>query len=195
MKKTILFSTLLAVFLNIVQFVRSQPSPEAAFSPSWAQATPTPNPGAPVLKAASATPATASTVAEVEAKLQQAGLKPNYAELYLRVQAATGTPWQILASVHRIETGQRGDTAVTSYAGAVGPMQFMPATFKAYAVDGDSDGVKNINDLEDAMFSAGRYLAANGAARGNYSNALYRYNHSWTYVNSVLATARKLGLS
>lgn len=73
-------------------------------------------------------------------------------------------------------------------------MQFMPATFRAYGQDGDGDGTRTITDLEDAMLSAGHYLASNGAASGNHRQALYRYNHSWSYVDHVLTTARRLGL-
>jgi membrane-bound lytic murein transglycosylase B len=73
-------------------------------------------------------------------------------------------------------------------------MQFMPATFSHYGADGDGDGTRNIHDLDDALLSAGRYLAANGAAKGQYQNALYHYNHSYAYVNQTLGIARKLGL-
>jgi membrane-bound lytic murein transglycosylase B len=99
----------------------------------------------------------------------------------------------LLAAVHYVESGQRGDTTVSSYAGAQGPMQFMPATFRAYAVDGDGDGVANIYDVHDAVFSASKYLAANGAASGNVTNALFRYNHSMAYVQKVLGIARGFG--
>jgi len=44
------------------------------------------------------------------------------------------------------------------------------------------------------MLTAGRYLAANGARTGNYSGALYQYNHSYTYVSQVRALAARLGL-
>jgi membrane-bound lytic murein transglycosylase B len=70
----------------------------------------------------------------------------------------------------------------------------MPATFNHYAVDGNGDGVKDIHNVDDAMYTAGRYLAAGGAARGQYSSALYNYNHSWDYVSHVMSVARSLGL-
>ena len=92
------------------------------------------------------------------------------------------------------ETGQRGDTTITSYAGAIGPMQFMPATFRAYSLDGDGDGVKSITDLDDAVFSGANYLRAGGADKGRYHTALYNYNHSNVYVGKVLTIARRLGL-
>lgn len=119
--------------------------------------------------------------------------KGDFTALYAAAGSRFGVSPAILAAVHFVETGQRGDTTVASYAGAQGPMQFMPSTFRAYAVDGDGDGVARINDVHDAVFSAARYLAANGAASGNVTGALYRYNHSNTYVNKVLGIARGFG--
>jgi membrane-bound lytic murein transglycosylase B len=113
--------------------------------------------------------------------------------LYNAAGARFGVNPAILAAVHMVETGQRGDTTVASYAGAQGPMQFIPSTFRAYAVDGDGDGVANIYDVHDAVFTAAKYLAANGAASGNITNALFRYNHSMAYVNKVLNIARSYG--
>ena len=73
-------------------------------------------------------------------------------------------------------------------------MQFMPATFRIYAQDGDGDGAKDIHNLDDAMLTAGHYLAAGGATRRQYSTALYHYNHSSSYVGKVLNLAHRLGL-
>jgi len=113
--------------------------------------------------------------------------------LYVEAEKIYGVPRQILAAVHYVETGQRGDTTVASYAGAQGPMQFMPSTFSAYAQDGDGDGLALINDVHDAIYTAAQYLAANGASSGNVSAALYRYNHSSSYVEHVLSIARSFG--
>ncbi len=70
-----------------------------------------------------------------------------------------------------------------SVAGAQGPMQFMPATWKSYGRGGD------IQDPRDAILAAGRFLAAAGAARSE-SGALYRYNPSPLYVTAVSRYAR-----
>jgi len=54
-----------------------------------------------------------------------------------------------------------------SWAGAMGQMQFMPSTFRAYAIDGDGDGRIDLwSSLPDAMHSAGRYLRAAGWRAG-----------------------------
>jgi membrane-bound lytic murein transglycosylase B len=82
--------------------------------------------------------------------------------------------------------------------GAVGLVQFMPSTALRYAHDADGDGRADMFDLDDALSSLGRYLKALGwpsevddaeAAR----QALYGYNRSTRYVNTILAVAEKLG--
>lgn len=118
-----------------------------------------------------------------------------YDSIYAEAEKKYGVSRYLIAAVHYVETGQSGDTTRTSYAGAQGPLQFMPNTFRAYAQDGDGDGQALINDAHDAIFSAAKYLAANGAAAGNVSNALYRYNHSYAYVNRVLSLARSFGFT
>lgn len=206
LKITILASTSLAIMLNLVQFsVNFNRSSRDALADSSAVAPAKPIIGkTTAVKAATPTPtpapATVTAIpapdpaADAAAKLTAAGLNPVYAPNYLAVQAQTGTPWQLLAAVHRIETGQSGDTTRKSYAGATGPMQFMPATFAHYAMDGDGDGRKVISDLDDALLSAGNYLRAGGADKGKYNQALYNYNHSNTYVANVLRIAHQLGL-
>lgn len=50
-----------------------------------------------------------------------------------------------------------------SWAGAMGQMQFMPSTYRAYAVDGDDDGRINLwQSVPDAMYSAAHYLKRAG---------------------------------
>jgi len=66
-----------------------------------------------------------------------------------------------------------------------------PAMIKkygGYGVDGDNpaDGIADPDDLEDAIYSAANYLAASGAAQGNYRKAVFAYNHATWYVNEVL---------
>ncbi len=126
--------------------------------------------------------------------LEKAGLSSAFVNQYTQASAAYNVPWEVIAAVHYVETGQRGSTIVTSYAGAQGPMQFMPSTFTAYAVDGDGNGVTDINNVDDAIMTAAAYMAANGADRGDLVNALYRYNHDMGYVNHVLSIAHSIGL-
>jgi hypothetical protein len=75
---------------------------------------------------------------------------------------------------------------------AVGPMQFIPSTWAAYATDGNADGVASPHNVYDAAATAGRYLCAGGSdlrTSSGAAEAVYRYNHSSEYVRWVLAFA------
>lgn len=115
----------------------------------------------------------------------------SFDSIYAGAESAFGVDARILKAVHYVETGMSGSTAKSSYAGAVGPMQFLPSTFRAYAYDGNGDGVKDITNVYDAIYSAARYLKACGYP--DVRQALYGYNHSDSYVNKVLGVARSLG--
>lgn len=122
-------------------------------------------------------------------------IPPEFLGMY-QAAASTceGLDWTILAAVHKVETGF-GTGKATSSAGAQGPMQFMPATFKAYGVDGNGDGTTDVNDLEDAVFSAANLLCANSAGDpARLATAIWNYNHSDAYVNEVLALASSYGV-
>ena len=50
-----------------------------------------------------------------------------------------------------------------SYAGAMGYGQFMPSSYRQYAVDGDGDGKRDLfNDLDDVFASVAKYFAQKG---------------------------------
>ena len=109
-------------------------------------------------------------------------------------QTCDGMDWTLLAAVHKTETSF-GRGAVVSSAGAQGPMQFMPETFAAYGVDGDGNGLVETNDLEDAVFSAAKYLCANGAGDpARLRSALWHYNHDPAYVDQVATLAASYGV-
>ena len=94
----------------------------------------------------------------------------------------------ILAAINSIETNFGELNGVTSYAGAVGWMQFMPATWEAYGVDANGDGKADPYDPEDAIFAAANYLSAAGMPQDTY-NAIFAYNNADWYVADVLARA------
>jgi hypothetical protein len=79
-----------------------------------------------------------------------------------------------------------------STAGAVGWMQFLPSTWKRWAVDANGDGIADPYNPADAIFTAARYLQAAGASK-NISQAIFAYNHAGWYVQSVLLRAQLIG--
>jgi transglycosylase-like protein with SLT domain len=121
-------------------------------------------------------------------------IPPAFRALY-QAAAATcpGLSWTVLAAIGQVET-HHGRGAMVSSAGALGPMQFLPATFVRYAVDGDHDGKADIMNPADSIFTAARYLCANGAGSGNDGlyNAVWHYNHADWYVQLVLSLAGKI---
>ena len=103
-------------------------------------------------------------------------------------------PWTLLAGIGMEETGHGAHTA-TSTAGAQGLMQFMPATWAAYGVDGDGDGHADIHTAADSIYSAANYLTASGVTAGveGVRRAIFAYNHADWYVNDVLYYAAAYG--
>ena len=97
-------------------------------------------------------------------------------------------PWQVLAAINEVETDYGTDLSVST-AGAVGWMQFMPATWLRYGVDATSAGYADPYNPVDAIFAAARYLHAAGASH-DLRGAILAYNHSQEYVESVLLRAR-----
>lgn len=73
---------------------------------------------------------------------------------------------------------------------ALGPLQFIPSTWRAVGVDLDGDGVRDPQDLYDAAGAAMVYLCAGGrdlATEEGLRAAILAYNHSMAYLRLVLA--------
>ncbi|MFE4832711.1 NlpC/P60 family protein [Streptomyces sp. NPDC056672] len=103
-----------------------------------------------------------------------------------------GLPWTILAAIGKVETNHARHPTMVSSAGAVGPMQFLPSTFVAYAYPVPPGGRRPPTpwDPVDAVHAAARLLCANGARNGeNLRRAIWHYNHSNAYVDHVLEIA------
>lgn len=80
----------------------------------------------------------------------------------------------------------------TSYDRAVGPMQFIPSTWRVVGSDADGDGVKNPQDLTDAATATAVYLCSGSgdlSSPGDLRAAIMRYNPSDSYVRTVTAIA------
>ena len=103
-----------------------------------------------------------------------------------------GLPWTVLAAIGQIESGDRANPGVSS-AGALGPMQFLPSTWREWGITAFGEpGPPNIMDPFDAVPSAARYLcAAGGATAAGLPKAIFAYNHANWYVAEVLALAKQ----
>ncbi|MEV4267222.1 lytic murein transglycosylase [Kribbella sp. NPDC049584] len=77
----------------------------------------------------------------------------------------------------------------TTWDRAVGPMQFIPGTWRAFGADGNGDGIKDPHNVFDAARATGDYLCSGGANLADPEGlvqAVLRYNHSMDYVSTVL---------
>jgi membrane-bound lytic murein transglycosylase B len=103
---------------------------------------------------------------------------------YQEAERRFGVGWHVLAAVNFVESAF-GKLRSKSTAGAQGPMQFLPSTWRAYGLGG------NVHDPHDAILGAASYLRAAGAPR-DYRKALYGYNRSPLYVDAVLRYANQM---
>ena len=104
-------------------------------------------------------------------------------------EVCPGLPPPVLTAIAEVES-RLGTRAVTSGRGAKGPMQFLPATWAAYARDGNADGRTDVHHPVDAVFTAAGYLCANGGADPRrLRSAVWHYNRSTVYVSRVLTLA------
>jgi membrane-bound lytic murein transglycosylase B len=103
---------------------------------------------------------------------------------YAEAQRRFGVHWSVLAAVNFVESAF-GRVRSASEAGARGPMQFLPSTWRVYGMGGD------IDDPRDAILAAANYLARSGARR-DLDRALYAYNHSHDYVRAIRRFAGRM---
>lgn len=138
----------------------------------------------------------------------------DYVPIYKEAAEQYDIPWELLASVHRVETIFSTMDPLVSPVGALGHFQFMPRTWvgwsypggqlgeieddidltdldlitehNGYGVDGSGNGKADPFDLRDAAYAAAYYLADHGAANGEIEEALFAYNKSDDYVREVM---------
>ncbi|HTU77686.1 MAG TPA: lytic murein transglycosylase [Solirubrobacteraceae bacterium] len=118
-------------------------------------------------------------------------IPPFLLPIFQAAGTAYGVPWQVLAAINEVETDYGRDLSVSS-AGAEGWMQFLPSEWARYGVDATGDGWEDPYNPADAIFAAARYLRAAGGDR-DIRAAVYAYNHSQAYVESVMLRAQLLG--
>ncbi|MFJ5724344.1 lytic murein transglycosylase [Streptomyces sp. NPDC093149] len=161
----------------------------------------------------------------------EAGIPATVLAAYRKAESALGRtdpgchlPWQLLAAIGKVESGQAGGGRVdahgttlspilgpvldgagfanipdtdngvydgdTTYDRAVGPMQFIPSTWAHWGRDGNGDGRRDPNNVYDAALAAGYYLCAGArdlSVKGDLDRAILSYNHSDTYLRTVLS--------
>ena len=120
--------------------------------------------------------------------IDQFTIPPFLLPIYQACGTQYGIPWQVLASINRIETAF-GTNLNVSTAGALGWMQFMPSTWEMYGVDANNDGRKDPYNPVDAICAAARYLKAAGG-EDDLRTAIFAYNHADWYVDEVLLYAQ-----
>jgi hypothetical protein len=123
--------------------------------------------------------------------IDQFTIPPFLLPIYQACGTEYGIPWQVLASINRIETAFGTNLNVSS-AGALGWMQFIPSSWEAYGVDANNDGRKDPYNPVDAICAAARYLKAAGGQE-DLERAIFAYNHADWYVDEVMLYARQYG--
>lgn len=81
-----------------------------------------------------------------------------------------------------------------SWAGAFGISQFLPSSYLNWAIDGNNDGIIDLFDINDAVFSVANYLKSNGWGNSDDAQrkALFHYNNSSSYVDAILKLSEKV---
>ncbi len=121
--------------------------------------------------------------------IDQFTIPPFLLPIYQACGTQYGIPWQVLASINRIETAFGTNTSVST-AGALGWMQFIPSTWQMYGVDANNDNRKDPYNPVDAICAAARYLKAAGGET-DLRTAIFAYNHADWYVDEVLLYANQ----
>jgi hypothetical protein len=128
----------------------------------------------------------------VSTNVPTSGVPSSYLDLYKASAAkyCPGMSWTVLAAIGEIESGNGANNGPSS-AGALGPMQFMPATWAEWGIVGfGQSGPPDIMNPLDAVPSAARMLCADGAGNtASLRGAIFAYNHATWYVDEVLALA------
>ncbi|MDX6603212.1 MAG: hypothetical protein QOF13_2414 [Solirubrobacterales bacterium] len=118
-------------------------------------------------------------------------IPPFLLPIYQACGTEYGIPWEVLASINKIESGF-GTNMGPSSAGAIGWMQFLPSSWEAFGLDANGDGRKDPYNPVDAICAAAHYLNLSGGGADLYG-AIFAYNHADWYVQEVLGYARAYG--
>jgi hypothetical protein len=165
-----------------------QPAPDAGDGGSQYSAGGTPTAGNPTTTIAPFGPAPIGVPNFV---IDSFEIPPFLLPIYQACGTEYGIPWEVLASINKIESGFGTNLNVSS-AGAVGWMQFLPSSWEAFGLDANGDGRKDPYNPVDAICAAAHYLKLAGGNDDLYQ-AIFAYNHADWYVQEVLLYARAYG--
>jgi membrane-bound lytic murein transglycosylase B len=124
-----------------------------------------------------------------------ADIPAGYLRLYRTAGARYRIPWPVLAAIGKVESDHGrarlpGVRSGSNWAGACGPMQLGCVSGSRAGNAWARYGHGNVYAPADAIPAAARYLVDHGARR-NLDQAIYAYNHSWSYVARVKQLARR----
>ncbi len=97
-----------------------------------------------------------------------------------------------LALIEDTDDGRLDDD--TTYDRAVGPMQFIPQTWRRYNADGNVDGESDPQNIYDSALAAARYLCAATTTMTTLEGqklAYFAYNHDIEYTENVLEAGQR----
>jgi membrane-bound lytic murein transglycosylase B len=149
-----------------------QPAPAEAAAESTAAAEP-----APPAQALETTPTDVRTVTTVRPEPQAtSSARSQASSLYELAGQTYGLDPGLLRALHVVESTAATESCPANLegSGALGPYQFMPATFRAFGRDADGNGRAEICSFPDALFSAAYYLKNLGADNETTSFATYQ---------------------
>jgi membrane-bound lytic murein transglycosylase B len=140
------------------------------------------------------------TQAEQALQAEPADSDRTHSELdRIRTRSASKANWAYkeLIALMQMDCGKQVDAMDLrgSWAGAFGWSQFLPSSFLRNAVDGDGDNRIDLFSPADAIFSVANYLSNAGyrsSDRTRVSKALWSYNNSSAYVESIMGLADRL---
>lgn len=112
----------------------------------------------------------------------------------------TNGTMRIVDSENKMDGQSGGMAGQPDTVRAMGPMQFIPETWREYGVDANNDGKVDVDNIDDAALSAAGYLCFRGkdlATPRGWITALWAYNDSDVYARAVrdCATAYAAGHS
>jgi membrane-bound lytic murein transglycosylase B len=118
---------------------------------------------------------------------------------WLRNRAASRSKWAYKELTNLLKIDQSGHAEALSiygsWAGAFGWSQFLPSSYLSRAVDGDGDQKIDLFNPADAINSVANYLSKAGFKMGDRASqhrAIFNYNNSSAYVESIMGLADRL---